>query len=259
MLSRSLWLCFAVLCASPSVGCLFDSGGRGGGTTTGAGGSGAAGAGGGTDTSVTAGGSGTGSDPTCPQGCDDSEPCTEDSCEAGSCMHTPRPQGTLIENPDPADCKRSVCDENGHVVVAPDDTEVPNLEVTECHMPVCQNGSPVLVAASDASPCGVDVACQVGKCVNGNCSFTNAPNGDYPYPADGECAVVTCNNGLPGAPSGDVTLCNLTIENGGCRVPECGIIANGDFACYLIDGQNGSPCIKQNGNAGMCDNNGTCQ
>lgn len=259
MLPRSLWLSLALLCASPALGCLLDGEGRGGSASTG--GSGAGGSSGSTGTSATSGGGGTsatGTDPDCSAGCDDGRPCTNDVCQSGACAHVDLPAGTLISAGDPGDCRRSVCDDGGNVIDVPDDTEVSSMAPGACYGWICENGSSKLDPANEGQACGAPSPCQSSKCQSGSCTTVNVPDGAYPLPSAGECAKVTCSNGNAGSPIPDTGLCDLQPQNGGCRVPECGMDAGADFVCYLINAPMGLACIKPGGGQGACNNAGIC-
>lgn len=161
---------------------------------------------------------------------------------------------------DPNDCKQNICDAGGQVVEADADSETPLNQAGECFTWICQFGAPTKVGTNEGQPCnGAGApACKTNKCSNTFCQQTNVLNGDYPDPAAGDCAVVTCTNGTASSPQPQVSLCNLAPQNGGCRIAECGLVAGGQYGCYLVDAPNNDPCTKGDGTAGMCDNSGNC-
>jgi hypothetical protein len=73
--------------------------------------------------------------------CDDKEPCTDDVCDAGTCLRTPRADGpAAAEMQKTGDCQVVRC-EAGKTVVAADDADVPS-DAKQCTVDACANGKP---------------------------------------------------------------------------------------------------------------------
>jgi hypothetical protein len=145
-------------------------------------GSGASGGGGSGSTSSTGtGGCSTSSD------CDDSNPCTTDTCSAGKCTNAPVADGSKPNGVTDTvgDCKKPVC-QGGQSTVEDDDTDVPD-DAKECTADACNNGSATHDPVQDGTPCGGSptTTCQNGVCVG--CMSDNDCNAP-------ECQTATCQN-----------------------------------------------------------------
>jgi hypothetical protein len=143
-------------------------GGQGGSTTT-------------TTTTTTTGGGGqggqggTGGGGCIPADCDDGNPCTADSCNAGTCEHPNATNPDLSAEDDPSDCRDPICVGDQLMVAggANDDAEVPASDGEVCTKDICSGG--VAYPPEDA---GVD------------CTVTGTGN---PGKCNGGGACVSCN------------------------------------------------------------------
>lgn len=202
-------LAAGVLCTGCELLVTFESvpeGTGGGGTTSTA-------QGGGT-TSTTEGGGGTATTttstalPECTGNaeCDDSNPCTADTCVAGTCSNVPTGEGRPCGQQPAEPCQQSVCMSGMCVlqnlpdgtVVAPGDKNIPSGQ-TDCRDGTCVGGTltmvPNFLNCNDPGPgnCAVPSCNSVGQCLSGAgamdapAGFPCDTNGDGSL--DGECDV----------------------------------------------------------------------
>ena len=119
--------------------------------------------------------------------CDDKNPCTEDACTAGKCVHTALANGEApIGIPDnPTDCLTPVCNK-GLAKNKPADMEVPD-DMNPCTTDLCMGGTPKHTPLALNTACGEMLVCDdAGHCVGCN-SVAQCPN------AMDACHVATCS------------------------------------------------------------------
>jgi hypothetical protein len=154
------------------------------------------------------GGGGAGA-PCAPVDCDDANPCTQDRCEAGACVHEPV-DAALDDVAN--DCVDSVC-EGGAIVEVADDSEVPTADANPCTEDLCRGGEPTYEPAPGA-PCGDGLtcddqgacigclsptecpggnACRTATCVDQVCGFDTQPEGTVIPDAPGNCQRTVCS------------------------------------------------------------------
>ena len=175
------------------------AGGAGGGftTTTGVGGSGgatasssASGAGGATSSSSASGTGGSGgATSVCMMPSDCPPPageCVKTTCVAGACGTTNVVAGTPTMMQTPGDCLKNVCDGNGAISSANDDTDV-NDDSNPCTADGCSGGGVAThVPVATGTACGVGQVCNAaGSCVGCVTAATCAG-------VDDECKTRTC-------------------------------------------------------------------
>ncbi len=158
--------------------------------TAGAGQAGTAGAG----QAGTAGAAGAGGQASCtPTDCDDSNPCTKDTCDAGTCKHEPDSTGTATDDGNP--CTKDLCDA-GKV------THQPELDTTPCALQgggagACKAGQ-CQVSCATATECDDGNPCTTDTCAT-FCQHTLVPDdtptpGVTPDPKD--CKKIVCVGGV---------------------------------------------------------------
>jgi hypothetical protein len=141
----------------------------------------------------------------CVGSCDDGNPCTSDSCDNGSCKHTPTSGGGCTDDGDP------------------------------CTDDKCQSGSCTHPPKAEGASCNGDgQECTEGKCMGGTCVETNKPNytpcSDGPSDKSPECNTFECLNGachpfysdFEGQDCGDPAKCQSKCEQGQCKSPNEG-------------------------------------
>jgi Cys-rich repeat protein len=176
---------------------------------------GAGGSGGSTTTSsstgpaTTSSSTGTGGAPQCTatdlSKCDDMNPCTVESCPAGSCVHTNAADGLAPGYVDvPTDCVDDTCAAGVYTHNAPDDTEVPD-DMNICTIDTCSGGSPMHMpdASKDNMSCGAGNL----HCMSGVCVGCGGPS-DCPG-SDTFCQIRTCT----------AMQCGTMNQNGGMNLP----------------------------------------
>lgn len=152
--------------------------------------------------------------------------CLKHTCTAaGQCMVNPVPNGTVLTDPTPGDCKRSECDGNGNIAVVANDADVP-VDGNDCTQDVCMNGTP------SNPPQPVDTAC-------------NQNNGSRCNGIAGASVCVQCNtfSQCPGAPD---TECHARA----CSAAGICSIVNTPVGT-LVSGQMPGDCQRN-----QCDANG---
>jgi hypothetical protein len=176
---------------------------------------------GGAGTTTSAGGAGgTGGSMACTNdaGCNDNNPCTDDSCDlaAGTCVSAAVPDGEVPGIDDLADdCVNPTC-ADGVRVDEPDDAEVPD-DSNECTADSCAGGDAINTPEPAGTPCsagacnamgqcagcnapedcgGQDTFCSQRTCINEICGVDNQPAGT-PLPAGdqivGDCILRICD------------------------------------------------------------------
>lgn len=177
MIHRTSTVALVTLMPLFAVGCAIDFdafigtggggvGGQGGSTTTM------------TTTTTTGGGGqggqgGTGGGGCIPADCDDGNPCTADSCNAGQCEHPNATNPDLSAEDDPSDCRDPICAGDQLMVAggANDDTEVPPDDGEVCTQNVCSGGVPYPPEGAGLD-CTVPATGDPGKCNGGGACVT---------------------------------------------------------------------------------------
>ncbi|MEP7123035.1 MAG: hypothetical protein ABJE95_19060, partial [Byssovorax sp.] len=254
------------------------SGGAGGATasSTATGAGGAGGAGGATSSSVASGtGGGGGMATTCMTPGDCPPPageCLLAACTAGVCTTANVAAGTPTMMQTPGDCLKNVCDGNGAIVPANDDTDV-NDDSNPCtndgcggggvvtHMPVaagtacgagqvCDAAGSCLGCVTAATCAGVDDECKTRTCIANVCgfSFTAAGTATAAQTA-ADCKKNQCNGAGAIVPVADNT--DLPVDGNQCTSDVCtaGVPSNPPTA-------SGSACSQGNGTT--CNGSGQC-
>ncbi len=206
-----------VIFASVALVVLGSTGCYGGKFLSNDGGGGDGGDGGGATTStssVGAGGTGsggTGGGEVCNPACDDSNPCTDDVCSAGTCSYPAALAPTLSD--DPNDCKNPVC--NSKILEqVNDDTETPTDDGNDCTLETCVGGMPHPFAGTGATcngtgvcnsmgicssctvpaDCGADNLCVTWACTSNVCEPSYvAVNIEVANPTPNDCKATFCN------------------------------------------------------------------
>ncbi len=119
-------------------------------------------------------------------------PCSVTTCEGGRCGTAPAAAGTVVGGGAPGDCQHDVCDGQGGVVSAADDTDLP-ADGNVCTKDQCSGGVPSNPAEPDRTACPQDGGslCSAGACVQ--ClTASDCPGSDT------ECSTRTCTDGMCG-------------------------------------------------------------
>jgi len=91
--------------------------------------------------------------------------CADVTCVDGMCaLSNPIPQGLMAVLQTQGDCKVALCDGDGNVVEATDDTDVPTA-TSPCTIGTCTNGVPAIGYAPANTACGSGMTCNAtGMC-----------------------------------------------------------------------------------------------
>jgi len=163
--------------------------------------------------------------------------CQTRTCVAGVCGFSYAPAGTLTSQQTPGDCKKNVCNGNGGVVVAVDDTDVP-VDGNACTFDVCVNGTPSNPPAMPGDPCPGGTCDGQGNCIpTGSCQTP----GDCPG-QDTECQTRTCVAGV----------CGFTYTPMGTPL---GQQTPGDCKTNVCDGQGGTTSVNDDSDLPLDDGN----
>jgi hypothetical protein len=206
--------------------------------------------------------------------CDDQNPCTTETCDAGFCVFTVLdgvPTPGVVDSP--GDCNTQSC-VSGIDTVVVDDQDVPD-DGFECTTEACFGGVPSFMNAASGQSCGAmmdlvcngngvcvgcnaptdcqgqDSICQTRTCIGGTCGFQNAPLGTFvDEGVVGDCRQTECN-GAGGITSGPKDT-DLPSEDGNsCTGETCaGGIAYHPFL-------NAGTTCNQNGGT-VCNGGGAC-
>ncbi len=185
--------------------------------------------------------------------CDDSNPCTTDSCSSGRCGHTAVdaacPGGTCVGTT----CCTGCLEGGGCVPLA---SQSPSR---------CGSGANACEACDDRNPCTVD------RCVNGACDFSvAAPASTVCRPSAGQCdRAETCGGALAcpvDAPQPNNTSCNDnnvctqddTCQGGVCR-PGAALNCNDNKPCTndSCNATTGCANVRRADNT-VCDDGNAC-
>ena len=136
---------------------------------------------------------------------DDSNPCTDDTCDGVTPVHTNVGEGIAIPAQTAGDCKKVVCDGKGAKRTDIDDTDVP-VDGTVCTDDLCAAGvasNPPVAAGTACADKGGTVCSGKGACV--------------------ECAIAgDCLSGVCKAFKCVPATCNDTVKNGDESDKDCG-------------------------------------
>jgi hypothetical protein len=194
--------------------------------------------------------------------CNDSNPCTTDTCDlaTSTCVTVPLPQGGGGPGPEqvPGDCQVIVCDASGGVTFVGDGTDLPADDGTQCTAEVCINDQPTHDPAPAGSPCELGGLCDgSGSCVecvdDGDCNgFDTCGGGGVMSqcgctPLDCQGAGATCGTVADGC--GDLLGCNDGAKNGTETDIDCGGGADGTCAENCA---NGNACVSEEDCADQC-------
>jgi len=202
--------------------------------------------------------------------CDDANPCTEDSCDGGDCLHAPL-DGDL---PDDAqtigDCRRAICAE-GSISEATDAGDVP-VDGKACTEDVCNGNQPQNPPKAGGSPCTENdgqVCDGNGLCVecftNAECTLPETCGGGGPPGQCGCTPTITCGTlgltcGGGGTNDCDMAIqCSNGIKDGDetdidCGGPQptmggtCAILCSSGKSCV-----NNTDCVSNSCTGGVCD------
>jgi len=229
----------------------------------------------------------------CPGGCDDSNPCTNDACNAGSCAHTPVANGTSCVDSTvcngaetcqagtctagtPLNCDDSIactidaCDSVNGCTHTPDDNLCADDGIA-CTNEVCSSmfgcaSQPINSLCNDGMPCTQDV-CTVGVGCS-NPTINCGPN-QICHPDSGQCVPENiCGNGI--LDGGEVCEIGHSCAGGGEVCVDCQCIqpavcgdgqvtgeeacdTNGDVGCDYADYVCQQVCL---GDCSACDPEG---
>jgi hypothetical protein len=182
--------------------------------------------------------------------CDDQNPCTDDSCDAGNgtCSHTPlNGVPTPGVNQVAGDCKQRTCvdgvDTNGA-----DDSDLP-VTATDCDYELCDNGTPsnpphmkdsacntsggkycdgagACVQCNDPAECGINDDCKTFACsAMGVCSVANQPQGTHVSAGMGQvlgdCKAIVCDGQGNVAPGTIVDDMDVPVDQNDCTANDC--------------------------------------
>jgi len=142
--------------------------------------------------------------------------CLEATCADGRCGTSPLASGTTVGGGAAGDCRKNVCDGDGAVIPAPDDTDLP-ADGNACTRDQCSAGAPSHPAEEAGTACAQDggTLCDgAGACVQ--ClGAADCPG------SDSECATRTCTGGACGTtftPLGTPLAAQVA---GDCRLSVC--------------------------------------
>ena len=192
--------------------------------------------------------------------------CTDSKC--GTAMVA---AGKPTATQKPGDCHAEVCDGNGGVTSAVDDTDVPN-DGKACTTDACAAGVPSNPVVPQGTSCGgglvcdaagacigcnaptdcpgMDTACQSRTCVTGACALAFQPAGAVvATQVTGDCKVNQCNGAGAVVSANDNN--DTSSDNNACTADTCG---NG--APMHPPLASGSACAQSGGT--MCDGAGLC-
>lgn len=165
---------------------------------------------------------------TCAASCDDSNPCTADACEDGSCVHTPTGDGSSCgetENCVTPMCQAGAC--VSQTVAEACDDEDPCTEDT------CEDNECAHDPAEDGTPCEDDNTCTENQCFGGECeeveSFIDGtPCDDFEdCTTDDECFQGECEGEL-------ITVeIDATVE--GAQEAELAPTCRGQFSIEVVE------------------------
>lgn len=166
--------------------------------------------------------------------CNDSDPCTDDVCNAGACQHSP------TNCDDGNACTIDACDGiNGctHTAISCDDGNPCTVDTCDAQLGCQHTAVTDGTSCPDANLCNGDETCQAGVCTPGTppvCDDGNPCTTDSCDPQNG-CQHVAMTNGTP-CPNGTVCDGAETCQNGACTAGaplacDDGLFCNGAETC----------------------------
>lgn len=203
--------------------------------------------------------------------CDDTNPCTKDSCNGTICVNDAVADGTPVADPSDTDCVEDVC-LAGKVQTVADDSEI-HEDDNDCTTNGCASSNPVhdpldvgtpcgtngkcngagaCVGCNTNADCGITDACTTSTCTANVCDVSHAPSGTPAGPngALNDCKQMVCDGSggeQEGTDSGDPP----TTDNNECTSDTC----VGDVPSHVPVAQ-GTACNAVPG--GKCNSNGIC-
>lgn len=200
--------------------------------------------------------------------------CLAAACVDGRCGTSPLAAGTVVGGGTAGNCRHDVCDGQGAVASAPDDTDLP-IDGNECTKDLCSGGvasnppEPARTACAQyggtlcdgavacvqclaAFDCpGSDSECSTRTCSAGVCGVTFAPHGTaLAAQVAGDCKQVICD-GVGGTTTVALATAVPPDDGNPCTSETC----VGDIPSHPAVA-NGTPCIGPNG--GVLCNGGQC-
>lgn len=197
--------------------------------------------------------------------------CVLATCTAGVCGTQNVAAGVATPTQTLGDCHKALCDGQGGIISANDDSDVPD-DKNPCTTDGCSNGIPTHNPVAAGTSCGTNLVCDSA----GNCGGCAQPS-DCPG-QDTACQTRTCTAGVCGmsfAPAGTKL---STQTPGDCKVVQCDGSGNAvtvtDSTDVPVDGKQctsdqcvngvpqnpaspaGTPCSENGGT--VCDGSGTC-
>jgi len=189
------------------------------------------------------GAGGQGGSPCTVDGCDDTNPCTQDTCEASGCKHVA--DDTAKPKDDGNECTEETCAGGRETsVIRHGDPCGDNGKLT-CDGKVCSG------CALDMD-CGETNVCKTSICnkPDKTCSYTYVPIGKtVSDPAKGDCMILSCNGVGATIPYPDDT--DLPDDQKDCKEGTCTNGNPGEKPSPL-----GTPCTSV---AGYCNTAGACK
>lgn len=191
--------------------------------------------------------------------CDDSNPCTEDACDAsvGQCLFTALSGVPPIGEVDsmPGDCQRLECDGYGGMGIVPYDLDVP-VDDNQCTNDSCSGATPSNPAVSDGMPCDQNGGqiCAAGECLKDlGQGCTVASECASGFCADGHCCTAACTGACVSCNNAQGQCTN--VGSGVQDTCSAGSVCNGAGACRKINGQTctvNSQCLSSKCVDGIC-------
>jgi hypothetical protein len=202
--------------------------------------------------------------------------CHVRTCTAGVCGVSNTAAGTVVAGQMTGDCKKNICDGNGAIVSAVDNTDV-LVDGNACTMDLCANGVPSNPAAAAGAPCtqgggtrcngsstapacvqclqasdcpGTDTECHVRTCTAGVCGVSNAASGTVVADQTaGDCHKNVCNGS--GGVIAAIDNSDVRVDGNSCTADLCisGVASNPPVAT-------GTACAQNGGS--FCDATGAC-
>jgi len=152
-------------------------------------------------------------------------PCVLGECVDGSCAYSLQPEGYVLDELDPGDCKSRVCDASGEAVVVVVDTDAPADTVPgDCRVSVCGADGDLVDADADDPPADqLPGDCKTPTCESGEIALVDDP------------ASCTCE-------LGDASVC----YSGPAGTAGVGLCASGTSTCMTTaDGNVFGPCVGE--------------
>ncbi len=172
--------------------------------------------------------------------------CRVRTCVANQCGFQAFDAGALAGTQTKGDCRQSLCDGDGGLVIATDDLDVPNDDGNPCTGEACAAGTPAHPSRAADFPCDAGRICDgLGACVA--CNVAAQCTG-----SDTECATRLCSNHVCGLSFTDAGFVTVAQTSGDCRVNQCdglGSIAPAPNDSDL-PADDGNPCTAEACDAG---------